>query len=62
MHLQMEIKMKAICDGRSTRRDVVQESLDMYRDVYIRTTQRMDVLKAVSGSLFTSRPWGLLTA
>ncbi|GAB7351247.1 hypothetical protein MBLNU459_g1673t1 [Dothideomycetes sp. NU459] len=43
---EMEIKMKAICEGRTTRREVVQESLDMYRDVYIRTTQRMDVLKA----------------
>lgn len=52
--------MKAICDGRSTRRDVVQESLDMYRDVYIRTTQRMDLLKAVR--IFWFRSWRRLTA
>ena len=40
--------MKAICDGNSTRVQVVHESLEMYRDVYVRTTQRMDVLKSVS--------------
>ena len=47
MERQMEIRMKAICDGQSTRMQVVQESLDMYRDVFVRTTQRMDVLKTV---------------
>lgn len=41
--------MKAICDGRSTKYQVVQESLEMYREVYVMTTQRMDVLKTVSG-------------
>lgn len=45
--------MKAICEGRTTRREVVQESLDMYRDVYIRTAQRMDVLKAVSRFVYS---------
>lgn len=44
---QMEIKMKAICDGRTTRINVVHESLDMYRDVYIRTTRQLNVMKAV---------------
>lgn len=43
----MEIKMKAICDGRTTRINVVHESLDMYRDVYIRTTRQLNVMKAV---------------
>jgi len=40
--------MKAICEGRSTSREVVHESLDMYRDVFLRTTQRIDVLKTAS--------------
>jgi len=44
---QMEIKMKAICDGQSTKGQVVHESLTMYREVFVRTTQQMDVLKTV---------------
>lgn len=42
---EMEIKMKAICDGQMTRAQVVNESIDMYRDVYKRTFRRLDVLK-----------------
>jgi hypothetical protein len=40
--------MKAICDGQSTRQQVVQQNLDQYRAVFNRTGQNMDVLKAVS--------------
>jgi hypothetical protein len=43
----MEEKMKAICEGRTTRAAVVQETLEQYRAVYARTEQRMDLLKAV---------------
>ncbi|PNS17943.1 DNA topoisomerase 3 [Sphaceloma murrayae] len=43
---EMELKMKEICEGRTTKADVIHESLDMYREVYIRTTQRMDILKS----------------
>lgn len=46
--------MKAICDGQSTRVQVVQESLEMYREVYVRTVNRMDVLKRVSKLLAES--------
>jgi DNA topoisomerase III len=46
--VQMEIQMKAICEGRTTRNDVVQQSLEQYRAVYARTTQRMNILEAVS--------------
>ncbi|KAF4548836.1 DNA topoisomerase-like protein [Elsinoe fawcettii] len=42
---EMEIKMKEICNGRATKAEVVYESLNMHREVYMRTTQRMDVLK-----------------
>ncbi|PSK42469.1 DNA topoisomerase 3 [Elsinoe australis] len=42
---EMEIKMKSICEGRASKSEVVYESLNMYREVFIRTTQRMDVLK-----------------
>lgn len=40
--------MKAICEGRKNRREVVQESLDQYRDVYLRVQQQLPVLHEVS--------------
>lgn len=46
--LQMEIQMKAICEGRTTRNDVVQQNLDQYRAVFNRTVQQIHVLKSVS--------------
>jgi len=41
--------MKAICEGRNTKSDVVEESLGQYREVFITTSRRIDVLKAVCG-------------
>ncbi|KAF1958324.1 prokaryotic type I DNA topoisomerase [Byssothecium circinans] len=43
---EMEAQMKAICEGRSTRSNVVQQNLDSYRHVFVQTTQRINVLKA----------------
>ena len=40
--------MKDICEGRKTRREVIQETLDQYRNVYNRTQQRLPLLQAVS--------------
>lgn len=40
--------MKAICEGRSTRHDVVQQNLEQYRAVFERTAQQINVLKSVS--------------
>jgi DNA topoisomerase-3 len=45
---QMEVQMRAICEGRTTRNDVVQQNLEQYRAVFNRTQQQMNVLKAVS--------------
>ncbi|KIV88395.1 hypothetical protein PV10_08081 [Exophiala mesophila] len=42
---EMELKMKAICEGRQTRTEVVQQSLDQYRQVFVKTQQEIDVLK-----------------
>jgi len=42
---EMELKMKAICEGRQTRTDVVQQSLDQYREVFVKTQRDIDVLK-----------------
>lgn len=40
--------MKAICEGRKNKSEVIQESLDQYRDVYLRVQQQLPVLHAVS--------------
>lgn len=42
---EMELKVKAICDGRKSRIEVVQETLEQYREVFVKTQQQMDVLK-----------------
>jgi DNA topoisomerase-3 len=44
---QMEVQMKAICEGRTTRNAVVQQNLEQYRAVFNRTAQQMNVLKSV---------------
>ena len=51
---QMELQVKGICDGLKQRHEVVHECLERYREVYIRTSQHIDVLKAVCvhGHLF----------
>ena len=43
---EMEIKMKEICAGTKTRNDFVQETLEQYREVFVRTQQQVEVLKA----------------
>jgi DNA topoisomerase-3 len=45
---EMEMKMKEICDGRSTREAVVQNSLRQYKQVFERTEEHIGALKAVS--------------
>lgn len=45
---EMELKMKEICAGRTTKQDVVRESVDQYRQVWIRTQNNIGVLKHVS--------------
>ena len=46
--MQMELQMRAICEGQRTKHDVVQQSLEQYRAVYLRTKENLGVLKAVS--------------
>ncbi|KAI4237255.1 MAG: hypothetical protein LQ349_001992 [Xanthoria aureola] len=43
---EMEIKMKEICAGRKSRNDFVQETLEQYRDVFVRTQQQVELLRA----------------
>lgn len=44
----MESKMKAICEGRMTKEEVVRESLDMYHDVFKKAERQIDTLIKVS--------------
>lgn len=43
---EMELKMREICAGTKTKRDVVHESLEQYREVFVKTQQQIGVLKA----------------
>ena len=42
---EMELKMKAICEGRKTKTEVVNESLEMYREVFVTTQMQIQKLK-----------------
>ncbi|GAB7357976.1 hypothetical protein MBLNU230_g0143t1 [Neophaeotheca triangularis] len=42
---EMELRMKAICDGEKTKLQVVQESIDQYRHVYLLSQHRLGELK-----------------
>jgi DNA topoisomerase III len=43
----MELKMKAICEGRKTKNEVIHETIEQYRDVYVRTQRHLSALQAV---------------
>ncbi|KAL2143358.1 hypothetical protein VTI28DRAFT_10537 [Corynascus sepedonium] len=43
---EMELKMKAICEGRSTKQAVLHESLSEYRLVYEQSKAELNILKA----------------
>ncbi|KAL6713422.1 DNA topoisomerase [Lecanora helva] len=55
---EMEIKMKEICTGRKSRNDMVHETLKQYREVFIRTRQQVEVLKAVGVRRFAKNSNG----
>ncbi|KAI9041179.1 DNA topoisomerase 3 [Aspergillus affinis] len=42
---EMELRMREICEGAKSRQQVVQESLEMYREVFIHTQRRINLLK-----------------
>lgn len=45
---EMELKMKAICEGQTTKQVVLHESLTKYRQVFDQSQEQLNVLKAVS--------------
>lgn len=52
---EMELKMKAICEGRTTKEVVLEESIQQYRQVYTQSQQKLNVLKAVRSSVLTPK-------
>ena len=44
---EMELKMKAICDGRTTKEIVLRESVAQYRHVFMQSQEKLHVLKEV---------------
>ena len=53
---EMEIKMKEICAGTKSRHDFVHETLEQYQEVFVRTQQQVEVLKAVGHQKGTCGP------
>ncbi|KAL3488489.1 DNA topoisomerase [Aspergillus germanicus] len=43
---QMELEMREVCAGTRLRRQLVQESLDTYRELFIHTQRRMNLMKS----------------
>ncbi|ROW17864.1 hypothetical protein VPNG_00784 [Cytospora leucostoma] len=43
---EMELKMKAICEGRISKEDFLRENLQQYRAVFNQSSEQLDVLKA----------------
>lgn len=46
---EMELQMKAICQGSTTRRAVLEQSIAQYRQVFLQSQEQVGVLKQVSG-------------
>lgn len=44
---EMETKMKAICEGRTTRAAVLQENIAQYSTVFSQSQEKLDILRAV---------------
>jgi DNA topoisomerase III len=45
---EMELKMKAICEGQTTRDAVLRDSIAQYRQVFMQSQEKLHVLKSVS--------------
>ncbi|CEJ55946.1 Putative DNA topoisomerase [Penicillium brasilianum] len=53
---EMELRMLEICAGSKSRQEVVQQSLDMYREVFIHTQRRIEMLKAACRKYLNEQP------
>lgn len=46
--------MQLICDGQATKREVLDQTIEQYKEVYVKARREMETLKAVGYSGF---PW-----
>ena len=44
---EMELTLKAICEGRTSKAVVLRESIAQYRHVFMQTQEKLDVLRTV---------------
>jgi DNA topoisomerase III len=44
---ELELRLKAICEGRISRAEVMRESLQQYKSVFMESKERVELLKAV---------------
>jgi DNA topoisomerase-3 len=44
---ELELRLKAICEGRISRAEVMRESLRQYKSVFMESKERVELLKAV---------------
>jgi DNA topoisomerase-3 len=44
---ELELRLKAICEGRISRAEVLRESVRQYRSVFLESKERVELLKAV---------------
>jgi len=51
---EMELQMKAICEGRNTRQNVLGNSITQYREVFFKSKAEINTLKAVSSGFVCS--------
>lgn len=54
---EMEQSMKKICAGTMTRRDMVNASIEQYREMFIKATQKVGILQAVSSHISLHSIW-----
>ncbi|RDL40728.1 uncharacterized protein BP5553_00707 [Venustampulla echinocandica] len=43
---EMELRMKDICEGRTTRAEMVRQNITQYKQVFNQSSERLDVLKS----------------
>ncbi|KAF4121177.1 DNA topoisomerase III [Geosmithia morbida] len=53
---EMELKMKAICDGRTTKEVVLRESVAQYRQVFMQSQERLHILKEACREFVLDQP------
>lgn len=53
---EMELKMKAICEGRLTKDAMLRESISQYRDVFMQSQERLNVLRRACREFVFAQP------